>query len=88
MIFPNQPFELWQEHYFRAMLPGTKGWGNLIWVAVKVLLSSAAGAWLAIHAGLSRKDSVIAVNYAIARSIILGVTATLIVHAGIAVLVY
>ncbi|KOR28341.1 hypothetical protein TI03_04930, partial [Achromatium sp. WMS1] len=88
MIFPSQPFELWQEHFFRAMLPGTKGWDKLIWVVVKVLLSSASGAWLAIRAGLARKDSVITVNYAIARSIILGVTATLIVHAGIAVLVY
>lgn len=88
LIFPGQPFELWQEHFFRAMLPGTKGWNKLIWVIAKVLLSSACGAWLAIHAGLARKDSVIAVNYAIARSIILGVTATLLVHAGIAVLVY
>jgi ABC-type nitrate/sulfonate/bicarbonate transport system ATPase subunit/ABC-type transporter Mla maintaining outer membrane lipid asymmetry permease subunit MlaE len=88
LIFPGQPFELWQEHFFRAMLPGTKGWNRLIWVVAKVLLSSACGAWLAIHAGLTRKDSVIAVNYAIARSIILGVTATLLVHAGIAVLVY
>lgn len=88
LIFPGQPFELWQEHFFRAMLPGTKGWNRLIWVVAKVLLSSGCGAWLAIHAGLARKDSVIAVNYAIARSIILGVTATLLVHAGIAVLVY
>ncbi|KOR31602.1 hypothetical protein TI05_12550 [Achromatium sp. WMS3] len=88
MIFPAQPFELWQEHFFRAMLPGTKGGDKLIWVVVKVLLSSAAGGWVAIRSGLTRKDSVIAVNYAIARSIILGVTATLIVHAGIAVIVY
>ena len=88
IVFPDQPFELWQENFFHTLLSGSKAWIRLGWVIVKVLLSSACGAWLAIHAGLARKDSVIAVNYAIARSIVLGVTVTLIIHAGIAVLVY
>ena len=61
---------------------------NLGWVILKVLLSTGCGAWLAIQAGLSRKDSVISVHYAIARSIVLGVSATLIIHASITVAVY
>jgi ABC-type transporter Mla maintaining outer membrane lipid asymmetry permease subunit MlaE len=88
IVFPDQPLELWQEHFFHTLLSGSKAWKRLWWVVLKVLLSSACGAWLAVRAGLARKGSVIAVNYAIARSIVLGVTATLIIHAGVAVLVY
>lgn len=89
LLFPEQPFEMWQENFFRSMLRNPEGWRrNLGWVVLKVLLSTASGAWLAIRAGLSRKDSVIAVNYAIARSIVLGVTVTLLIHAGITVAVY
>jgi ABC-type transporter Mla maintaining outer membrane lipid asymmetry ATPase subunit MlaF/ABC-type transporter Mla maintaining outer membrane lipid asymmetry permease subunit MlaE len=88
-LFPDQPFELWQEHFFHSMLQHPAAWGrNVGWVVLKVLLSSACGALLAIRAGLAWKDSVIAVNYAIARSIVQGVTATLVIHAGIAVAVY
>ena len=89
LLFPGQPFELWQENFFRRLLEDPAHWArNMGWVVLKVVLSSAAGAWLAIRAGLSRKDSVIAVNYAIARSIVLGVTVTLFIHAAIAVAIF
>ncbi|CAK0739644.1 phospholipid/cholesterol/gamma-HCH transport system permease protein [Gammaproteobacteria bacterium] len=89
LLFHEQPFELWQENFFHVILRDPAAtWRNLFWVVVKVLLSGACGSWLAIRAGFSRKDSVIAVNYAIARSIVMGVTVTLLIHAGIAVMVY
>ena len=89
VLFPGQPMELWQENFFRGLLRDPTHWlRNMSWVVLKVLLSSACGAWLAIRIGLSRKDSVIAVNYAIARSIIVGVTVTLAVHAIIAIIVF
>jgi len=89
LIFPDLPFELWQENFFRHLLVNPGAWArNLGWVILKVLLSTGCGAWLAIQAGLSRKDSVISVHYAIARSIVLGVSATLIIHASITVAVY
>jgi len=88
-LFQDQPFELWQESFFHVLLRDSAStWRNLSWVVLKVFLSAACGAWLAIRAGLSRKHSVISVNYAIARSIVMGVTVTLLIHAGIAVLVY
>lgn len=88
-LFQDQPFELWQENFFYVLLrKPTSAWRNLFWVVIKVLLSGAFGSWLAIQAGFSRKDSVIAVNYAIARSIVMGVTVTLLIHAGIALLVW
>jgi len=88
-LFPNQPFELWQENFFHTLLVNPTAWvRNIGWVVLKVLLSNGCGTWLAISAGLSRKDSVIAVNYAIARSIVFGVTATLMIHAIITVAVY
>ncbi len=88
-LFKEQPFELWQESFFYVLLRDPDAtWRNLFWVVVKVLLSGACGSWLAIRAGFSRKNSVISVNYAIARSIVMGVTATLLIHAGIAVVVY
>jgi len=88
-LFAEQPFELWQENFFHSMLrKPAAAWRNLFWVVIKVLLSGAFGSWLAIQAGFSRKDSVIAVNYAIARSIVMGVTVTLIIHAGIALIVW
>lgn len=88
LVFPDQPLELWQENFFHTLLWGSRAWKRLGWVVLKVLLSSAAGAWLAIYTGLTRKESVLTVNYAIARSIVLGVTVTLLIHAGVAVLVY
>ncbi|CAK0758273.1 phospholipid/cholesterol/gamma-HCH transport system permease protein [Gammaproteobacteria bacterium] len=88
-LFNEQPFELWQENFFHILLRDSAAtWRNLFWVVMKILLSGACGSWLAIRAGFSRKNSVIAVNYAIARSIVMGVTVTLLIHAGIAVMVY
>lgn len=88
-LFQDQPFELWQESFFHSMLrKPDSAWRNIFWVVIKVLLSGACGSWLAIQAGFSRKDSVIAVNYAIARSIVMGVTVTLLIHAGIALVVW
>ncbi|CAK0756292.1 phospholipid/cholesterol/gamma-HCH transport system permease protein [Gammaproteobacteria bacterium] len=88
-LFHDQPFELWQENFFYVLLrKPASAWRNLFWVVIKVLLSGACGSWVAIQAGFSRKESVIAVNYAIARSIVMGVTITLLIHAGIALLVW
>jgi hypothetical protein len=46
----------------------------------------AVAGFIAIKAGMTRKESVIGINYAIARSIVMGVSATLIIHAIVAVL--
>ncbi|MEI6413805.1 MAG: ATP-binding cassette domain-containing protein [Pseudomonadota bacterium] len=87
ILFPGQPFELWQENFFGAFYRPNQGWVRTLgWISLKVLTSSAAAAGVAIRIGLSAKDSVIAVNYAIARSIVVGVTLTLMIHAFITVL--
>ncbi len=88
-LFHEQPFELWQDNFFHVLLRDPAAtWRNVLWVLAKVLLSSACGSWIAIRVGFSRKKSVIAVNYAIARSIVMGVTVTLLIHAIVAVMVY
>lgn len=89
LLFPGQPVEMWQENFFFHLLNRPETWAaDMGWASLKVLLSCTCGAWLAIREGLMPKDSVIAVNYAIARSIVKGVTAALLIHAGIAVLTY
>lgn len=87
LLFPGQPFELWQENFFGAFFRPHQSWARTLgWVSLKVLSSAAVAAGVAIGIGLSAKDSVIAVNYAIARSIVVGVTLTLLMHAFITVL--
>jgi len=84
IFFPDQPFEFWQENYFRRLMeagPGEWAWG-LAKVILSALLSSAA----AIAIGLRRKTDVISVNNAIAKAIVIGVSLTLLAHAFLAVL--
>ena len=56
------------------------------WVLLKVGLSALLAGVAAIVIGGGRKESVLEINAAIARSIIVGVTLTLLVHAVISVL--
>lgn len=86
-LFPDQPFELWQEHFFRIFVDRPDILlRNIGWVLLKTLLGTVMATLFAIQAGLGQKQSVIEINYAIARSIVIGVTVTLLIHASIAVL--
>jgi len=79
VLFPDQPFELWQSHFF----------GNFIrlgWVLLKTVLGILLASTIALRAGFDRQGSVIDINHAIARSIVYGISATLLIHAIIAVL--
>ncbi len=87
ILFPDQPFELWREHFFRGFLRDSRIlWKSVGWVSFKSVASVAIAGYIAIKAGMSRKESVIGINYSIARSIVMGVSATLIIHAIVAVL--
>lgn len=86
-LFPDQPFELWQEHFFRIFVQRPDILlRNIGWVLLKTLLSTVMATLFAVQAGLGQKRSVIEINYAIARSIVFGVSITLLVHASIAIL--
>ncbi|PWC31250.1 hypothetical protein TSO352_31150 [Azospirillum sp. TSO35-2] len=85
--FPQQDFELWRGQFFRKLLPdGYHPASSMLWVALKVGLSALLAGAAAIVIGGGRKDSVLEINASIARSIIIGVTLTLLVHAVISVL--
>ncbi len=85
--FPQQNFELWREQFFQKLiLEGGHVTPRMGWVLLKVGLSSLLAGGAAIIIGGGRKDSVLEINAAIARSIIVGVTLTLLVHAVISVL--
>jgi ABC-type multidrug transport system ATPase subunit/ABC-type transporter Mla maintaining outer membrane lipid asymmetry permease subunit MlaE len=81
LLFPGQAFELWQENFFRLFLHGPHVYEDLFWVLVKTVASSTLASFAAIAIGLRKKDSVVAINHAIAESIIAGVSITLFVHA-------
>ena len=82
LLFPGQSFELWQENFFRLFLNGgPQVYEDLFWVLVKTVLSSALASLAAVAIGLRKKDSVVAINHAIAESIVAGVSITLFVHA-------
>jgi hypothetical protein len=87
LIFADQPFELWRENFFREFL---RGHHALVfhggWTLFKVMATSIAATTIALTIGLRRKNSVISINHAIARSIIFGASATLLIHAISAVL--
>lgn len=86
-LFPDQPFELWQEHFFRIFVQRPEILlRNIGWVLLKTLLSTVLATLFAIQAGLGQKRSVIEINYAIARSIVFGVSITLLIQASIAIL--
>jgi ABC-type multidrug transport system ATPase subunit/ABC-type transporter Mla maintaining outer membrane lipid asymmetry permease subunit MlaE len=87
LLFPGQPFELWQENYFRIFLRGGPRVTSLLtWVVVKTILSAIGAAAVAVRIGMRQKESVIAINYAIAESIVVGISITLLVHAIVGVL--
>lgn len=84
IFFPDQPFEFWQENYFRRLLEAGQGeWG---WGLAKVILSALLSSAAAIAIGLRRKTDVISVNNAIAKAIVIGVSLTLLAHAFLAVM--
>ncbi|MCW2249377.1 ABC-type multidrug transport system ATPase subunit/ABC-type transporter Mla maintaining outer membrane lipid asymmetry permease subunit MlaE [Azospirillum fermentarium] len=85
--FPMQNFELWRSQFFRKLLPdGIHPAPSMMWVLLKVALSALLAGGAAIVIGGGRKESVLEINTAIARAIIVGVTLTLAVHAVISVL--
>jgi ABC-type transporter Mla maintaining outer membrane lipid asymmetry permease subunit MlaE len=87
LLFPQQHRELWQDHFFRKLLlNGLTPSPKMGWVLLKVALSGLLASAIAIAIGMRPKDSVIAINTAIAQSIIAGVTVTLMVHAVVSVL--
>jgi ABC-type multidrug transport system ATPase subunit/ABC-type transporter Mla maintaining outer membrane lipid asymmetry permease subunit MlaE len=86
-FFPDQPFEFWQENYFRRLTEaGPRLYVELGWVTCKIVLSSVLGSGAAIIIGLRPKTSVLSINNAIAEAIVVGVSATLVAHAFFAVL--
>lgn len=87
LLFPDQPFEFWQENYFRRLVEAGHGiYGLMGWVAGKIVLSSILGSGTAILMGLRPKVSVVSINNAIAKAIVIGVSLTLFAHAFFAVL--
>ncbi|MEO5335752.1 MAG: ATP-binding cassette domain-containing protein [Magnetospirillum sp. WYHS-4] len=87
VLFPDQPFELWREHFFHGLFRTPHIlWRSIGWVSLKTVLSVACAGWIAIRIGMGRQESVISINYAIARSIVVGVSVTLLIHAVVAVL--
>jgi ABC-type transporter Mla maintaining outer membrane lipid asymmetry permease subunit MlaE len=84
--FPQQHLELWRGQFFQRVLTDDL-WprSNMVWVVAKTALSALLAGIAAIVIGGGRKDSVIAINTAIAQSIIVGVTVTLLVHAVVSV---
>jgi ABC-type multidrug transport system ATPase subunit/ABC-type transporter Mla maintaining outer membrane lipid asymmetry permease subunit MlaE len=85
-FFPDQPFEYWQENYFRQLTQSsTRTLLELSWVAWKIVLSSFLGSAAAIYIGLRPKKSVVSINNAIAEAIVIGVSLTLLAHAFFAI---
>src|SRR5215471_16584315 len=85
LFFPDQPFEFWQENYFRRLIEaGPRLYREGGWVLAKCILSSTLGSAAAIIIGLRRKTSVVSINNAIAEAIVVGVSITLLAHAFVA----
>jgi ABC-type multidrug transport system ATPase subunit/ABC-type transporter Mla maintaining outer membrane lipid asymmetry permease subunit MlaE len=85
-FFPDQPFEFWQENYFRRLTDaGPSLYVELGWVGWKIVLSSILGSGAAIVIGLRPKTSVVSINNAIANAIVVGVSLTLLAHAFFAI---
>lgn len=87
LLFPGQPFELWQDHFFRLfVIRPDLLWENVGWILLKTVVSVFLASLIAIQQGTGHKSSVLEINHAIARSIVYGVSVTLLVQASIAVL--
>ncbi len=86
-FFPDQPFEFWQENYFRRLIEsGPSLLIEIGWAACKIVLSSILGSAAAIIIGLRPKTSVVSINNAIAEAIVIGVSMALLAHAFFAIL--
>jgi len=86
-IFAGQPFELWMENFFREFLLSPHALAvHSGWILFKVAATSLVATYTAIRIGAGRKDSVLSINHAIARSIVFGASVTLVIHAIAAVL--
>jgi ABC-type nitrate/sulfonate/bicarbonate transport system ATPase subunit/ABC-type transporter Mla maintaining outer membrane lipid asymmetry permease subunit MlaE len=86
-LFPDQPFEFWQENYFRRLIETSPSlFFELFWVTCKIVFSSILGSAAAVIIGLRPKTSVVSINNAIAQAIVIGVSMTLLVHALFAIL--
>lgn len=84
LFFPDQPFEFWQENYFRRLVEaGRSEWG---WGLAKIVLSAVLSSAAAITIGLRSNTDVVSVTSAVARAIVIGVSLTLLAHAFLAVL--
>ncbi|CAA7618269.1 ABC transporter related [Candidatus Terasakiella magnetica] len=87
LIFVGQPYELWMENFFREFLRSERAlMVHGAWTLFKVAATAAVATASALMIGGKRKESVISINHAIARSIIIGASATLVIHAVVAVL--
>jgi ABC-type multidrug transport system ATPase subunit/ABC-type transporter Mla maintaining outer membrane lipid asymmetry permease subunit MlaE len=87
LFFPDQPFEFWQENYFRRLIEGGPTLiMDVAWVLAKMVLGSTLATLAAVLIGLRRKTSVVSINNAIAEAIVIGVLITLMAHALVAVL--
>ena len=87
LIFAGQPFELWMENFYREFLRNHHTlWIHGGWTLFKVIATSTVATVTALLIGARRKESVISINHAIARSIVIGASATLTIHALVAVL--
>lgn len=86
LFFPDQPYEFWQEHFFRRLTgAGDRLFAETGWVVAKTTLSSLLGTAMAVAIGIRRKSSVVSINNAVAQAIVLGVSLTLMAHAFVAV---
>ena len=86
LLFPGQASELWQENFFRTFLTGeAQVTRDLMYVLIKTVLSAAVAGLAGVVIGLRKKTSVVAINYAIAESIVAGVSITLFIHAAVGV---
>ena len=87
VFFPDQPVEFWRENYFRRLIEaGPALYAQFGWVAAKIALSSVLGSGAAILIGLRPKMSVVSINNAIAKAIVIGVSLTLLSHAFFAIM--
>lgn len=86
LLFPEQPFELWRQHFFRIFIQRPEVlWESVGWVLLKTVTGTLLASVIALYTGFGQKASIIDINQAIARSIVYGISIVLLVHASIAV---
>ncbi|WP_029007615.1 ATP-binding cassette domain-containing protein [Azospirillum halopraeferens] len=86
LLFPGQASELWRENFFRTFLSGeAQVYRDLMYVLIKTVLSAGFAGLAGVLIGLRKKTSVVAINYAVAESIVAGVSITLFIHAAVGI---